>query len=77
MSNCVIYNIEKLKIPYIGKNTIKYARTYKGLYISKTYQLDNLDMAYILIDILYSKGQINESTYRNIIRNKSYKHLSA
>lgn len=77
MSNCVIYNIEKLKIPYIGKNTIKYATTYKGLYMSKTYQLDNLDMAYLLIDILFGRGQISESTYRNIIRNKSYKNLSA
>lgn len=68
MSEIIYLDVREKKIPPVGRNVIKYAVSSKDLWMWRRHKFDNHNMALMLVEILYSRNQINEATYRKIMK---------
>lgn len=66
MTNIPYIAVVTTKIPVLKKDVIFYISRNEWMW--RRHKFDNHNMALMLVEILYSRNQINEATYRKIMR---------
>lgn len=66
MSNIPYISVVSTRIPVLKKDIIFYIP--RNQWMWRRHKFDNHNMALMLIEVLYSRNQINEATYRKIMK---------